>query len=608
MSRITLLLPLVLIFAACTRSDGARTPSAVAVAVVRSNILRADYAGSTECSNCHANIYASWQHSPMRNMTRAENHADIRAPFNGEAFTLQGDSITMTSAGGKRFMDIVSTDRAAKRYRITKVVGGRYREDFVGIDVTDADDPVTDRGHGAEEVMPASFVFATNSWRYKGYSVMTPERPHLRAGPVWAKTCIGCHNTMPYITMLYDDLTTAVGGTDDKAYQGSVTDDLLPKDRTFAFVRTDDAGLTRAVNDEIVRIGGTASNGSLRDVLALAIDVTRKKLQGNHLVDLGVGCESCHGGSKEHAEDPRVRPSFELRSPFMAQRPPSGDVPNKAQWINHTCARCHTVLFSGYPWTWEGGKRSDAVPGGSTTNSGEGHDFLLGACASKMSCVACHDPHAEDRPEAKTELEGAAGTKLCTGCHPSLAGDAAIAAHTHHRVGGAGSSCIGCHMPKKNMSLQYALGRYHRIGSPTDEDRVLRDRPLECALCHGDKSIESLTATMEQWWNKKYSRAALRELYGNDLNTDAMTTTLARGKPHEQAVAIISLGDSKNNAKLELLVPQLAHEYPLIRLYAKHAIETLLGEALPIDINDTAANIRDAGQRWLTSYRLSSSR
>ena len=597
------LLLILLLASACTRSDGARSPSAGAFAIVRSNILRADYAGSVECSNCHANIDANWQRSPMRNMTRAESRAEIRAPFDGTSFMLQGDSITMTSASGKRFMQIVSTDRPTKRYRITKIIGGRYREDFVGIDVTDAADPVTDRGRGAEEVMPASFVFSTNSWRYKGYSVMTPERPHLRAGPVWAKTCIGCHNTMPYLTMLYDDLTSAVGGSDDKAYQGSVTDDLLPKDRTFSFVPTDEAGLARAINDEIVRIGGTASNGSLRDVLALAIDVTRKKLQGNHLVDLGVGCESCHGGSKEHAEDPRVRPSFELRSPFMAQQPPRSDVPNQAQWINHTCARCHTVLFSGYPWTWEGGRRSDAVPGGSTTNSGEGHDFLLGACASKLSCVACHDPHAEDRADAKIELQGASGTTLCTSCHPSLAGDAAIAAHTHHRPGGAGSSCIGCHMPKKNMSLGYALGRYHRIGSPTDDDRVLRDRPLECALCHADKSVESLTATMEQWWNKKYSRPALRQLYGDDLNANAISTTLARGKPHEQAVAILLLGDGKDVAALPLLVPQLAHEYPLIRLYAKHAIEILIGKSVPIDINDTAAQILDAGKRWLASYR-----
>ena len=64
-------------------------------------------------------------------------------------------------------------------------------------------------------------------------------------------------------------------------------------------------------------------------------------------------------------------------------------------------------------------------------------------------------------------------------------------------------------MPKKNMGLDYALTRYHRIGSPTDPARVERDRPLECALCHADKSVDALVGTMEPWWGKRYDREAL---------------------------------------------------------------------------------------------------
>ena len=52
-------------------------------------------------------------------------------------------------------------------------------------------------------------------------------------------------------------------------------------------------------------------------------------------------------------------------------------------------------------------------------------------------------------------------------------------------------------MPKKNTGLGYQLTRYHRIGSPTDAARVEKDRPLECALCHADKSVASLVSTME---------------------------------------------------------------------------------------------------------------
>ena len=84
---------------------------------------------------------------------------------------------------------------------------------------------------------------------------------------------------------------------------------------------------------------------------------------------------------------------------------------------------------------------------------------------------------------------------------------------------GAGGRCLGCHMPKKNLSLDNRLGRYHRIASPTETAKVEGDRPLECALCHADKSVESLVATMEAWWHKSYDRARLRALYGADLRT-----------------------------------------------------------------------------------------
>src|SRR5205807_6365840 len=122
-------------------------------------------------------------------------------------------------------------------------------------------------------------------------------------------------------------------------------------------------------------------------------------------------------------------------------------------------------------------------------------------------------------------LDGEAGDDVCLGCHASYRGATAVRAHTHHDPLQRGARCLGCHMPKKNMSLDNRLGRYHRVGSPTDPSKVLADRPLECALCHGDKRVEELVATMERWWNKRYDRAALRSLYGA-LDGRVMRATL----------------------------------------------------------------------------------
>jgi cytochrome c5 len=79
--------------------------------------------------------------------------------------------------------------------------------------------------------------------------------------------------------------------------------------------------------------------------------------QGQHLVEEGIGCEVCHGGGREHAADSRVRTSYAPRADFLDVRTATGGVPTRAQLINRTCARCHQVLFSRYPFTWEGGFR-----------------------------------------------------------------------------------------------------------------------------------------------------------------------------------------------------------------------------------------------------------
>jgi len=153
------------------------------------------------------------------------------------------------------------------------------------------------------------------------------------------------------------------------------------------------------------------------------------------------------------------------------------------------------------------------------------------------------------------------------------------------------------------MGLDYQLTRYHRIGSPTDEARVLRDRPLECALCHANQSVEALTADMERWWGKRYSRQALRKLYGDDLEANALALTLERGKPHEQAVAIATLGNQHVQSAVPLLVPQLTQAYPLVRFYAKAALERITGQPLPVDVNGSVPQIRAQARAWLAARR-----
>jgi HEAT repeat protein len=128
---------------------------------------------------------------------------------------------------------------------------------------------------------------------------------------------------------------------------------------------------------------------------------------------------------------------------------------------------------------------------------------------------------------------------------------------------------------------------------------VLGDRPVECAVCHADKSVEDLVSTIERWWSKHYDRGALRALYGDDLTVNALRATLERGKPHEQAVAIAVLGEAGDRSAIPALAAQLGHEYPLVRYFAQRALETLTGAPVAIDVGAPAADVRRAAVEWL---------
>jgi predicted CXXCH cytochrome family protein len=536
-------------------------------------------------------------------MTRLPEAAELRAPFDGREFRFKEDVARFERRDGIPHMRVVSTRDGEHLYRVTRVIGGRYREDFAGVEVpvagraaavaapAPAPAPAPAGVRQSELILPVSFVLGDASFRVKGYSVLVRERPGLRAGGVWNETCIFCHNTVPYL----DDLLGALHGPGAPGYQGEVVDRALPDRRRLDYRIVDAAGLVDAVREELAALGageGTvrraAAEGDVRVTLRRAIVEARSRFAPAHFIEMGVGCEACHGGGREHVDDPRRLPSFEPRAPFLRATAAAGPAPSRAEWQNRACARCHQVLFSRYPYTWEGGlRRAPAQAGGSNITSGEARDFLLGGCARAMACSACHDPHGEDRSDALARLATPAGNGVCTGCHRELAAPAAVRAHAHHDPAGAGGSCVACHMPKKNMGLGYTLTRYHRIGSPTDPARVERDRPIECALCHTDRTVEALLDDIRRLWGRRYDAAAIRRLYPRP-QANALLATIQDGLPHEQAAAIGAAGAARFGAAAEAIAGELGNPYPLVRYYARAAVEAITGRPCAVDPNAPA--------------------
>ncbi|HEY8924256.1 MAG TPA: cytochrome c3 family protein, partial [Polyangia bacterium] len=568
---------------------------------VRSNVVRSDYAGSASCTACHADLVARWRRSAMHRMTRDPVLEDIRAPFAaGRTLTFKGDAVRLTTRGGRPLMELRTRTGEQHTYAVTRVIGGRHREDFAGLEIASAADegrgdfaPVGDRRH--ELILPASFVYDGDELRPKGYSVMVGERPGLRAGGVWNQTCIFCHNTVPWL----DTALGTIAGPRAPGYQGALVDKTLPSSLRWQVDVRDADAFRAAVANEAAFVarerptGAATADESTRgwpedpaSVARRGAFTVRDGFGAAHFVEEGIGCESCHGGCREHVDDPRVRPSFAPRAPFLQYAPASGPPPPSAPvWQNRACARCHQVLFSRYPYTWEGGSRHGGDAGGSSITSGEARDLLLSRCGRALTCATCHDPHGTDDPVRLRELATPAGNAVCVKCHAALGEPAALKAHAHHDPRGAGGACIACHMPLKNTGLGYELTRYHRLGSPLEPARVERDRPLECALCHPDATVRRLLEDVERLWGKRYDRAALTRLYG-DLDRNALEATVATGRAHEQIAAAATLGQ----ARIASAAPVVAHfvavsAFPLGRRHGLRALRELLQKPCDVDVD-----------------------
>jgi hypothetical protein len=263
-----------------------------------SNVLAADYVGSQACASCHAQIFEAWQRAPMHRMTRDLGQTEVSAPFDGRSLQLRGDVARLELRDGKRFLALTQGE-AASLYRVTKVIGGRYREDFVGEEVP----PNQPFGKALAEqrVLPLSYLRFDGTLRYKGYSVMVKERDVLEPGLIWQRACILCHNTAPQFVALYDELY----GPGAPAYQGSASNEL-PANKAFRYVIDDAAGLKAALEDELHLLGAEGElRGEPGHALEIAISNTRERWTEQQLVELGVGCESCHGGGGGPAPGPQ---------------------------------------------------------------------------------------------------------------------------------------------------------------------------------------------------------------------------------------------------------------------------------------------------------------
>ena len=248
-------------------------------------------------------------------------------------------------------------------------------------------------------------------------------------------------------------------------------------------------------------------------------------------VEPSIGCESCHGPSSDHVQNPKS-------ALYKAST-----VDSRRQ--NEVCLQCHMrnrdkrmeTLSSkelkadakDYPSGYEPGnslvKYKMAAPftmgvetkeffanGAAKKNRTQGNEFINSPKGKHgITCINCHDQH-----KLSNTAQNSDANDLCMSCHsfgsPIGPHQNSLGEHTKHKEDSKGSLCVECHMPKtgKHTKKSPLTVRSHMFGFTSPKKTMDYKMPKEtnaCYACHKDKTLNALQQDLQNWgtlnWNNR---------------------------------------------------------------------------------------------------------
>jgi predicted CXXCH cytochrome family protein len=217
------------------------------------------------------------------------------------------------------------------------------------------------------------------------------------------------------------------------------------------------------------------------------------------LPSLAIDCERCHGPGELHA---RKWQGVVASSPKHAERDDTIFNPKKfdRQLGEDVCAQCH--LQSAATVARRGRKLTDFRPGQKLSDFvahyvpqspnlemkvvGHVEQLRLSRCYQadqRMTCLTCHDPHADDSPKEKQSRF----RQTCLTCHTEQSCRATIESR---RAPTVQDDCIQCHMPRGPTDIPHLAFTHHRIGihKPSTRPVAARADVDELVLMPGSPS------------------------------------------------------------------------------------------------------------------------
>jgi hypothetical protein len=335
------------------------------------------------------------------------------------------------------------------------------------------------------------------------------------------------------------------------------------------------------------------------------------------MVEIGVGCESCHGPGGDHV---------------ALARQGSGGLPTgltvdlgasqKAEL--DVCLACHSrreAMRDGLPVP--GTDYHDAFsiallregvyhPDGSILDEVfEGGSFLQSRMhAAGVRCSTCHEPHS-----GELRLEGNA---VCAQCHspagnpdfPTLARKVYDdPAHHFHPEGGPGAQCVDCHMIERTyMGIDGRRDHSFRVPRP---DLASTGSPDACTDCHADRGAAWTAAELVARFPDSVHRGphfatAFAAARRDPLLSAPLLLDIAEwpeGPGIVRATALDLLGAAPDRMAARRVAALLSDSDPLVRAAAALALRSLPpGERLAVLtplMTDPLRTVREAAARAL---------
>lgn len=525
-----------------------------------SNIRPQDYVGAEACRKCHPKNHRGWSEHSHRWMNAMASDSTVKGRFEVDAeISYLGGRATFERVGEEYRMRL-ERDAVRRDYRVTQTIGSRFFQYYVGT-LTDGPEPADAPARTVDHVLPFGYWLERQEWvpvvhvhwvSDDGKQVDEEHMPDGQRtdpfGPPGANfafspyyLCNQCHTTFALGDMLVrrrPQMARHIPVTMNLAMYDYLSE--VRPDHTQAFADPRDA-----TDQYLLNVVGTM----LRDEAP------------EHAVTLGISCEACHLGCRDHAEGRQKRPSFLPASPHLSVMAlPDADVGRTSKNVTWTCGRCHT------------GGRPQLAAGMATWNSTESDDLAKGACTSQISCINCHNPHQSIGSRwARTPKQD---DQSCLQCHQEFEPEQARLDHTHHPAGSAGSRCMNCHMPRLNEGLQDVV-RTHMIHSPTNRSMLQANHPNACNLCHVEQPLEWTLTNLRDW-------------YGSDILVDHSgpkdrPATLDWLDSDNESVRLIAADAlTRENAAwaLDELLRALDDPFLLNRQFTQTGIERMLSRKL----------------------------